>query len=66
MTLRLSPAEDETLVRLARQFQMSKNAAAAQAIDLVAPRRDHTELVERATTRLLERYSALFERLAEA
>jgi predicted transcriptional regulator len=66
MTLRLSPAEDETLARLARQFRMSKNQAAAQAIDIVAPKRDHAEFVERSTKRLLTRYSGLFERLAGA
>ena len=66
MTLRLSPTEDETLARLARQFRMSKNAAAAQAIDLAAPRADHTEFVGRTTARLLDRYSDLFRRLADA
>ncbi len=66
MTLRLSPAEDETLARLARQFRMSKNAAAAQAIETVAPRADHPEFVEAATTRLLERYGDLLGRLAHA
>ncbi|RIX26591.1 CopG family transcriptional regulator [Amnibacterium setariae] len=66
MTLRLSPAEDETLARLARQFRMSKNQAAAQAIELVAPKRNHTEFVERTTKRLLAQHSGLLERLAEA
>lgn len=66
MTLRLSPAEDETLARLARQFRMSKNAAAAQAIETAAPKRDHREFVAGSTARLLNRYSALFSRLAEA
>lgn len=66
MTLRLSPTEDETLARLARQFRMSKNQAAAQAIDLAAPKRDHAEFVQRTTTRLMTKYSNLLERLAEA
>lgn len=66
MTLRLSPTEDETLARLARQFRMSKNAAAAQAIDLAAPRTDHAEFVDRTTTRLLTQYRDLFGRLAQA
>lgn len=66
MTLRLSPTEDETLARLARQFRMSKNQAAAQAIDLAAPKRDHAEFVQRTTTRLMAKYSVLLERLAEA
>jgi predicted transcriptional regulator len=65
MTLRLSPTEDETLARLARQFRMSKNQAAAQAIDLAAPKRDHREFVQRSTSRLLDRYSSVLERLAE-
>ncbi|MFD1720857.1 CopG family transcriptional regulator [Amnibacterium endophyticum] len=66
MTLRLSPAEDETLARLARSFRTSKNLAAAAAIDLAAPKPDHTEFVRESTGRLLEQYSALFGRLAEA
>ncbi len=65
MTLRLSPTEDETLARLARQFRMSKNQAAAQAIDLAAPKRDHAEFVQRTTSRLLDRYSSVLGRLAE-
>ena len=66
MTLRLSPAEDETLERLARQFRMSKNAAAAQAIDLAAPQADHPEFVARTTARLMDRYQGLLGRLAQA
>lgn len=65
MTLRLSPTEDETLARLARQFRMSKNQAAAQAIEIAAPKRDHAEFVQRTTSRLLSRYGGLMERLAE-
>lgn len=66
MTLRLSPTEDESLTRLARSLRLSKNLAAATAIDLVAPKRNHTEFVAASTDRLLTRYSALFTRLAEA
>jgi hypothetical protein len=66
MTLRLSPTEDETLARLARSFRMSKNLAAATAIDLVAPKPDHAEFVQAATQRLLDRYSTVLGRLAEA
>ena len=64
MTLRLSPSEDETLARLARQFRTSKNSAAAVAIELAAPRPDHPEFVRGATTRLLDRYRDLMTRLA--
>ena len=66
MTLRLSPMEDEGLARLARSFRMSKNMAAAAAIDLAAPRPDHTEFVRAATARLLDRHAGLMTRLAEA
>ena len=66
MTLRLSPSEDKTLARLARQFRMSKNQAAAQAIDLAAPRADHTDFVRRTTSRLIDRYADLLGRLAQA
>ncbi len=44
---------------------MSKNQAAAQAIDLAAPKRDHAEFVQRSTARLLDRYSSVLGRLAE-
>ena len=66
MTLRLTPAEDETLARLARSFNTSKNHAAAAAIDLAAPKPDHQIFVSRSTERLLRRYSALMARLAQA
>lgn len=66
MTLRLSPSEDETLARLAKTFRTSKNLAAATAIDLAAPKADHTEFVHDTTARLLKRYASLMERLAEA
>ena len=45
---------------------MSKNQAAAQAIDLAAPKRDHAEFVQRTTARLLAQYGGLLERLAQA
>ncbi|HEY8317308.1 MAG TPA: hypothetical protein VIG76_00600, partial [Amnibacterium sp.] len=66
MTLRLSADEDATLTRLAQQFKMSKNTAAAVAIDLAAPKPDHPEFVAAATRRLLDRYAGLIARLAEA
>ena len=66
MTLRLSPIEDERLAQLARSFRMSKNMAAAAAINEVAPKPDHPDFVQSATSRLIERYSGLFERLADA
>ena len=66
MTLRLTADEDETLTRLARSLRLSKNHAAATAIDLVAPKRDHAEFVAASTERLLTRYSSLLGRLAQA
>lgn len=65
MTLRLSPTEDETLRQLARQFRTSKNQAAAHAIDLAAPRRDHPEFVESSMRTLLARYDRVLNRLAD-
>jgi predicted transcriptional regulator len=65
MTLRLTPTEDQTLARLARQFRTSKNAAAAQAIDLAAPRANHPDFVARVTARLLVEHRGLIERLSE-
>ena len=66
MTLRLSMDEDATLTRLAQSFKTSKNSAAAAAIEIAAPRPDHPEFVASAARRLLDRYSVLMERLAEA
>ena len=66
MTLRLSMDEDATLTRLAQSFRTSKNSAAAAAIEIAAPRPDHPEFVASSTRRLLDRYSVLMERLAEA
>jgi hypothetical protein len=66
MTLRLTADEDETLTRLARSLRLSKNHAAATAIDLVAPGRDHPDFVAATTDRLLARYAALFDRLSAA
>ena len=66
MTLRVTPDEDETLGRLARSFHTSKNSAAAQAIEIAAPRPDHPEFVRATTSRLLDRYAVLLERLAQA
>lgn len=66
MTLRLSPSEDETLARLAKSFRTSKNLAAAAAIDLAAPKADHADFVRSSMERLLQRYSGLMTRLADA
>ena len=66
MTLRLSPTEDESLNRLAQSLRLSKNHAAAAAIDRLAPKRNHSDFVAASTERLLNRYSALFARLDEA
>lgn len=65
MTLRLSPTEDESLTRLARSFRLSKNLAAAAAIDLAAPKPDHTDFVRESTERLLGRYDDLMRRLSQ-
>lgn len=66
MTLRLSPAEDESLARLARAFRTSKNSAAAAAIDLAAPKVDHPDFVRERTAHLLTRYAGLLDRLSQA
>ena len=66
MTLRLSADEDESLSRLARSFRVSKNTAAATAIEIAAPRPDHQEFVAASRTALLRRYAALMARLADA
>ena len=66
MTLRLSADEDRTLAELARTLRMSKNGAAAKAIDLAAPRADHRDFVAASTRRLLHHYAGVMSRLAEA
>ncbi len=66
MTLRLTTDEDESLTRLAKAYNTSKNHAAAAAIEFAAPRPSHPLFVEATTRRLLDRYAVLMERLAEA
>ena len=66
MTLRLSDEKDRTLERMAEAFKMSKNHAAAAAIDIAAHRPSHPDIVPAATRRLLVRYADLMERLSQA
>lgn len=66
MTLRLSEERDQLLESLAEQLKMSKNLAAAEAIEVAAPRPSHPAAVAASTERLLVRYADLMARLANA
>jgi predicted transcriptional regulator len=66
MTLRLSEERDQLLESLAEQLNMSKNLAAAEAIEVAAPRPSHPEAVAASVERLLVRYAELMARLANA
>lgn len=64
--IRLSTDEQASLDRLARSLASSNHDAVAAAIDLAAPRPNHRDFVADVTSRLLDRYSAVLSRLAEA
>jgi predicted transcriptional regulator len=66
MTLRLTDERDRMLESLAEQLHMSKNLAAAEAIEVAAPRPSHPDQVAASTDRLLLRYADLMARLANA
>jgi hypothetical protein len=65
MTLRLTEEQDRLLERLAADRGLSKNHAAAVAIELAAPAADNTETVAAVITRLRMRDGSLLARLAE-
>ncbi|MDQ1576374.1 MAG: hypothetical protein QOH55_1524 [Microbacteriaceae bacterium] len=65
MTLRLTEEQDRLLERLAADRGLSKNLAAAVAIELAAPAADNTEAVAAVITRLRTRDGSLLARLAE-
>jgi hypothetical protein len=65
MTLRLTEEQDRLLERLAADRGVSKNLAAAVAIELAAPAADNTEAVAAVIARLRTRDSSLLARLAE-
>ena len=66
MTLRLSEERDRLLESLADQLRVSKNVAAAEAIEVAAPRPSHPDFVAESMARQLVRYSDLMARLANA
>lgn len=66
MTLRLSEERERLLEELAATLHLSKNSAAAAAIELAAPRPNHPEFVTESTARQLSRYADLMTRLADA
>ncbi|BDI21653.1 CopG family transcriptional regulator [Herbiconiux sp. L3-i23] len=66
MTLRLSDERDQRLQDLATQLRVSKNLAAAEAIEIAAPWPSHPELVRASLERQLTRYADLIDRLAHA
>ena len=66
MTLRLTEEREQLLNTLAATLQLSKNSAAAAAIELAAPRPNHLDFVAASTARQLSRYADLMTRLASA
>jgi len=66
MTLRLTEERDRLLETLADSLHVSKNSAAAQAIEIAAPRPSHPDFVAASTARQLGRYADLMTRLAYA
>jgi predicted transcriptional regulator len=66
MTLRLSEERERTLERIAETLHISKNSAAAEAIELAAPRPNHPQFVADSMGRQLSRYADLMLRLSNA
>src|SRR3954447_20843532 len=66
MTLRLSEERERTLERIAETLHLSKNSAAAEAIERAAPRPNHPEFVAESMSRQLSRYADLMLRLESA
>jgi hypothetical protein len=65
MTLRLTEEQDRLLERLAADLGLSKNHAAAAAIELATPAADHSETIASSLERLHLRDGSLLARLAE-
>ncbi|RYJ05742.1 MAG: ribbon-helix-helix protein, CopG family [Actinomycetales bacterium] len=65
MTLRLTEEQDAALTRLAQAQGISKNEAAARAIEDQAKNISREEQVRRLTDEAAERYGPLLDRLAQ-
>lgn len=65
MTLRLTDEQDAALTALANAQGISKNEAAARAIDESAARVTREDEVRRLTRETIERYGPLLDRLAQ-
>lgn len=65
MTLRLTDEQDAALTALANAHGISKNEAAARAIDESAARVTREDEVRRLTRETIERYGSLLDRLAQ-
>lgn len=65
MTLRLTDEQDAALTRLANAQGLSKNEAAARAIDEVAARLSREGEVRRLTRETIEQCGPLLDRLAQ-
>jgi predicted transcriptional regulator len=65
MTLRLTDEQDAALTRLANAQGISKNEAAARAIDEGAARISREEEVRRLTREAIDQYGPLLDRLAQ-
>ena len=65
LNLRLTKEQDQLLSELARSQGMSKNEAAARAIEEAWVRRAHQGEVRELARAAAERYAALLDRLAQ-
>lgn len=65
MTLRLTDEQDAALTQLASAQGISKNEAAARAIEEKAARISREEEVRRLTREAIEQYGPLLDRLAQ-
>lgn len=63
MTLRTDPATEDALERLAARDGVSKHEAALRAIKAQASDLDHRDDVDAATTKVLDRWGDVLDRL---
>lgn len=65
LTLRLTEQQDQALTELARRQGVSKNEAAARAIEGALERTAHEEHVQTLAQAAIKRYGTVLDRLAQ-
>lgn len=63
MTLRTTPDDDAIITRIAERQGVSKNEAVLRAVRVIDEQQSHSDQVGESASKMLDRYSGLFERL---